>query len=126
MVGKIEVLSEDDYQEKLKSLERRELDRPAAAGKEFLRLNCIVCHTAKGDAQAPVLEEMFGTRRSPRPAAGRQVRRTESPSMRVTSSNPSSTPRARSRAVAARHARPLWREHDAPKSGRPWCSSSST
>lgn len=60
MVGKIEVLSENDYQDKLKSLDVA--NSIAQRGrKEFLRLNCIVCHTAKGDAQAPVLEELFGT-----------------------------------------------------------------
>ena len=62
MVGKIEVLSENDYQEKLMSLDVA--NSIAQRGrKEFLRLNCIVCHTGKSDAQAPSLEELFAARK---------------------------------------------------------------
>jgi cytochrome c oxidase subunit II len=62
MVGKIEVLSEDDYQDKLQSLDVAN-SISQRGRKEFLRLNCIVCHTSKADAQAPVLEELFGARK---------------------------------------------------------------
>jgi cytochrome c oxidase subunit 2 len=62
MVGKIEVLSENDYQEKMESLDVA--NSIAQRGrKEFLRLNCIVCHTGKSDAQAPPLEELYGAKK---------------------------------------------------------------
>jgi cytochrome c oxidase subunit 2 len=68
MVGKIAVVSEAEYQaflagENSKQGSPNPADgTPAQRGRNlFLKLNCIVCHTSKGDAQAPVLEEIFGT-----------------------------------------------------------------
>ena len=67
MVGKIAVVPEQDYVDFLQGLTSSQgtsnpVDgTPAQKGRNlFLKLNCIVCHTAKGDAQAPVLEELFG------------------------------------------------------------------
>jgi len=68
MVGKIAVVGEQDYAEflaGLKSLQGTENPVDGSLshrGRElFLKLNCIVCHTGKNDAQAPSLEEIFGT-----------------------------------------------------------------
>jgi cytochrome c oxidase subunit II len=68
MVGKIKVVSEQDYQDFLigtKSLQGspNPVDNSAAqrGRNEFLRLRCNECHTAKANAQAPVLEEIYGT-----------------------------------------------------------------
>ena len=67
MVGKIAVVSEQEYVEFLDGLRSAQgTDNPvdgsaAQRGRNlFLKLNCIVCHTGKTDARAPSLEEVYG------------------------------------------------------------------
>ena len=77
MVGKIEVLSEDDYQEKLQVPGRRQLDRPARP-QGVPGLNCIECHTGEVRCPGPVAGgALRGHEGSPGDAAGRQVREAE-------------------------------------------------
>jgi len=70
MVGKIAVVGEQEYVQFLEGLRSLQgtanpVDgSPAQRGRNlFLKLNCIVCHTSKPDAQAPVLEELYGVRK---------------------------------------------------------------
>ncbi|HSQ55053.1 MAG TPA: cytochrome c oxidase subunit II [Gemmata sp.] len=69
MVGKIAVVSQEDYtafRDGLLSLQGTENPAEgtaAADGRQlFLKLQCITCHTAKPDGRAPVLEGLYGTR----------------------------------------------------------------
>lgn len=70
MVGKIAVVGEQEYVQFLEGLKSFQgtsnpVDgSPAQRGRNlFLKLNCIVCHTSKPDAQAPVLEDLYGVRK---------------------------------------------------------------
>jgi cytochrome c oxidase subunit 2 len=67
MVGKVEVVTEEEYQFFRDGWRRRDnesrnpVDGTAAAdGKQlFLKLQCIKCHSADSQARAPVLEELY-------------------------------------------------------------------
>lgn len=69
MVGKVAVVSEDEFRDFLTGLNSRQgtanpVDgSPAQKGRnEYLRLGCNQCHTGKNDAQAPSLEAMAESR----------------------------------------------------------------
>ncbi len=59
MVGEIVVQSQEDYSEWLNSHAEGSL---ALKGRKlFLKLQCVTCHSADSRAQAPVLEDLYGT-----------------------------------------------------------------
>lgn len=66
MVGKIKVVSQDEYDEFLRGTlsaqgSNNPVDgSPAQAGEQlFLKLQCLSCHSANAAARAPVLEELY-------------------------------------------------------------------
>jgi cytochrome c oxidase subunit 2 len=69
MVGKVAVVSQDEFDAWLDGLNSRQgTENPvdgslAFEGKQlFLKLQCSNCHTGKGDAKAPPLEGLYRTR----------------------------------------------------------------
>jgi cytochrome c oxidase subunit II len=69
MVGQVQVVSEEEFNDFLLGITPAGSTGNAVDGslahqgrQLFLKLNCIKCHTAKADAQAPVLEGLWGHR----------------------------------------------------------------
>jgi cytochrome c oxidase subunit 2 len=60
MIGTVIVMKQADYQEWL--AQRAEGSMALEGRKIFLKYRCISCHSADGQARAPVLEELFGKR----------------------------------------------------------------